>query len=164
MKSRLRRRYRYNSGQFSLNTKLLISYQTEKTGSDSPEESDDTVGRVMDSVWWACAYFHAYQKEFDNGTNIDTEIPFEIQPPWGHKKICFVKCPACNKVFVCLSHRFKYCPNCIDEHKRDLQRIRRGARKCEHCGKPLPKNTTKRRKFCPGGACRIAAFRSRKND
>ena len=35
-------------------------------------------------------------------------------------------------------------------------------RNCEHCGKPLPRGCSARVRYCPGGLCRQAAYRARR--
>lgn len=151
VKSKLRRKSRYFSGKFTMSMKAIY----QGYGDDDP--------RILELVYWGLTYFAARQEEFDKGINIDTEVPFALRLSEKRNKICFVKCPGCNTVFTSRSRHFKYCPDCITEHKRDLQRIRRGARACKHCGKSLPKKFPNR-EYCPGGACRVAAWRERKND
>lgn len=162
MKSLKGRKKRYTNVLFSFDNREMdryLSWFNRTHHTHAPYQPPE--GKFNMVSWWF-GYYLNHRSEFEKGIEIDTKIPFPLLSSRGktHNKLYFVKCNECNTVFVCTGRKFRYCSNCTKEHKRNLQRIRRGARVCQKCGKPLPKEYPNRI-FC-SGACRTAACRERK--
>jgi len=91
-----------------------------------------------------------------------------IQNPLNyHQKLYISLCECCKKgIIINTSRHVKYCSECSKKRARSKQAEKRailsGRHLCQHCKKPLPKKYPNR-VFCPGGACKQAAYRERRH-
>jgi len=115
--------------------------------------------KFKSKIWW--------EQTFRTGETSCLKIPLSnSQKKTKLPKVFVSRCHRCNKIFArfSINGKLSVCNNCKKEHALDLKKIRRGAKTCLYCGKPLPRNCPKNRKYCLGGACCTAAWRKKKRN